>query len=317
MAYVSPVLLFKRILDFKLATLGKLRNKRQAPRYSVGPGFPLKGTINLCGLDSPAKVAAAAPGSGYDWAGSLANLSSCGVSLLLPPAAISVRGERSLLRLTIGQYSLQFACVVTYFRVLSSHAVCGLTLEFADFPAQKAFMQLHEAVRIGAAFAQIKPSALPRPLPGLSLEQFQADSQARLTVWRTISDRQIESFELVIGDHCLRGEARGPTLEVYARQRTRDTGKAARSAPAYNLSAGITAEVRQLFRWVVPNLTKEVPADLRAFMQQLINDTQTSAERKLARPPPLNFAKPGPTARDHAGAPVRISIKPRNEIPGN
>jgi hypothetical protein len=117
-----------------------------------------------------------------------------------------------------------------------------------------------------------------------------ADPKSRLVVWRRTADRQFDSFELVLGDHCLRGEAEGPTLEVYARQATGGAGKAARSAPAYNLTAEVAEEVRQLFRWVLPNFTAAVPADVSAFLQHVINKTRTPVERKMAQAfsaPPL------------------------------
>jgi hypothetical protein len=289
-AYASGVLLFKRILDFKQATLARLRDKRKSPRYPVGPGFALRGTVNLIGSESAEKLRAAAPGSGRAWGGPLANLSHRGASLLLPPAALTARGERTTLRLVLEQHTVEVPCVVAHFRSTSSHSVCGLALEFGDFTAQKAFLQLHEAVRLGASFAPGKRSAFQRSPSGLTLEEYKADRTARLAVWRRADDRQIESFELVIGDHCLRGEADGPALEVYAKKKTGRGGKSARSAPAYGLEPGVTEEVRQLFRWVVPNLTKAVPADVRTFMQRVLSETRTPAEKSAMKsfpPPPL------------------------------
>lgn len=289
------MLFFKRILDFRQSALAQLRDKRKGTRHTVGSGFPLKGTVNLTGAATPAKGLAPAPGSGCDWSGSLANLSTHGVSLLLPPAAVTARGERTTLRLSIEKYSLQVPCVVAYFRILSTHSVCGLTLEFADFMAEKAYVQLLEAVRIGADFAPLTSGASSRCPPGLRLEHYRADAKSRLAVWRKTADAAIDSFELVIGDHCLRGEAAGPTLEIYARQASAGPGQAARSDPAYHLSAGVTDEVRQLFRWVLPNLNRAVPADVRAFLLHVISETRTRTERADARkfPPPVSFPPPG------------------------
>jgi hypothetical protein len=273
MMQVSPMPFFKRILDFKQAALARLRNKRKAERYPVGGDFPLKGTLGLRGQAS----------ASCDWAGSPANLSANGASLLLPPAAITTRGEKTSLRLAIDQFALQVPCVVTHFRVLSTHAVCGLALEFPDFTARKAYTQVLEAVRIGGSFAPAKNSALARCPAGLSLEQYRADSNARLSVWRQAATRKIDSFELMLGDHCLRGEADGPTLEVKGRQ----DGEG-------NVATDVTGEVRQLARWVILNMNKEVPADVRAFLRAVINETRTPAERKIAKsfPPPTAFASP-------------------------
>ncbi len=285
MIHIAGVSLFTRILDFKQAALDRLHDKRKGIRHPVGPGFPLKGTVSLRGGGAIA----------CDWAGALANLSSNGVSLLLPPATITSRGEKTTLRLSIDQYALQLPGVVAHFRVLSTHAVCGLTLEFPDFTAQKAYFQLLEAVCIGGSMAPAKSATSAGCPPGLSVEQYRGDAKSRLTVWRSAANRQVDSFELVIDNHCLRGEARGPTMEVYAREAAGGTGKAARSDPAYNLSADVTGEVRQLFRWVLPNFTKDVPGDVQAFMQDVIKGTRTPAEQAIARSfPPPSFPPPKP-----------------------
>jgi|GEM_PF-313505 len=274
--HFARVLLFKRILDFKQATLARLRDKRKGVRHPVGPGFPLKGTLSLRGLESVS----------CDWSGSVTNLSARGASLILPPAAVAVRGEKTILRLKIEQHVLQVPCIVAHFRVLSTHAVCGLTLEFTDFTAQKAYSQLLEAVRLGASFAPVPVSALARSPAGLGLEQYRADPKSRLSIWRKTADRQIERFELVLGDHCLRGTADGPTLEVEP--------AAGRPDPAANLAAEVIAEVRQLYRWLLPNLSKAVPADVRHFLQQAINENRTPAERKIARTYPTKAPFPPP-----------------------
>lgn len=290
----SVVLLFKRILDFKQAALNRLRNKRKGDRYRVGPGFPLKGTVSLRGGAATA----------CDWSGAAANLSTHGASLLLPSAAATTRGERTSLRLTIDQYAFQLPCAVAHFRVLPTHAVCGLTLEPSGFPEQKAYFQLLEAVRIGAAMAPVKAPAFARCPPGLSLEQFRADSKSRLNVWHQTDGREIDSFELVIDQHCLRGEAASQKLEIS----TRAPAKPGKAAPADNLSAGVTDEVRQLFRWVVLNFTSAVPADVQGFMRDKIQGTRKPAERGVARPSPVAAPFPPPVPRRPATRPP-LSLK--------
>jgi hypothetical protein len=205
-------------------------------------------------------------------------------------------GEQTVLRLTIDQYVLQLPCVVAHFRVLSTHAACGLTLDLSDFMAQKAYCQLLEAVRIGGSMVPVKTS-LPRSTPGLAVEQYRADAKSRLTVWRQATGRQLDSFELVIDSHCLRGEAAGPTLEVYDRQAAGGALKTARSAPSYKLSADVTEEVRQLFRWVLANFPKAVPADVQVFLQQVMKSTRTPAERQIDRSFSAPASFPPPQAR--------------------
>ncbi|MBL9214757.1 MAG: PilZ domain-containing protein [Opitutaceae bacterium] len=262
------MLFFKRILNFKRDAMARLRDKRRARRYPVGPGFALKASVNLAGIDDPARIATTPVGLGREWAGHLSNLSSGGVSVQLPPAAMTLRGERTVVKLALEHHRLEIPCVVAHFRVLNSVALCGLSLKFPDFTAQKAYLQLLAAVRLGSSF-EAGPARRGRHNPaGTVREEYQAENRTRLTAWRDTSSRELHSFELMLDDHCLRGRADSPTLDVYTRQRENKTAPAAVSAPTHRLSTGTHAEVRQLFRWVVPNIGKPVPSDLRAFLQR-------------------------------------------------
>lgn len=258
------VLLFKQILDFKQAALARLRDKRKGTRYPVGPGFPLKGTVGLKGGASQS----------CDWSGQLANISPTGVSLMLPPAATTVRGEKTTLCLRIEQHVLELPCVVAHFRVLATHSVCGLSLEFPNFTVQKGFAQLLEAVKIGATLAPVK---VPSSRRGATVEQYKAGTAARLSVWR--KGDEIERFELVIGEHSVRGEAYGD-LEIQARAEGGDQ-------PGTN----VREEVRRLYRWLLPNLNKQVPADVRDFLKQA--GTKTRPVTSASNAPQLSTA-PGP-----------------------
>lgn len=271
LTYPMGVLFFKQLMDFKESALARLRDKRRARRYAVGLEFPLKGTVNLIGSDNAGRAKASAAGSGRDWAGRLMNLSSLGASLQLPPAALTVRGEKTILTVSVEEHVLEIPAVVAHFRVYSSHAVCGLSLQFADLRAQKPYLQLVEAVAVGGSFLPVKASRCRRNSPTHLVEQYVADNKARLTVWREGPvARVIDSFELVMGDHCIRGQAKDELIEVYSRKKGSQSARTALSAPSYALSTGENEEPRQLFRWVVPNLPKAVPGDLRGFLQRYV-----------------------------------------------
>ena len=47
----------------------------------------------------------------------------------------------------------------------------------------------------------------------------------------------------------------------------RPPGGPAGSAPPTDLNEDTKAEIRQLFRWIVPNLPESMPADVRVFLQ--------------------------------------------------
>ncbi|MBI2518560.1 MAG: PilZ domain-containing protein [Opitutae bacterium] len=283
------MLFFRRILNFKRDYLSRLRDKRKARRYPVGPGFPLKAVINLIGTDDADEANKYELGDGRNWAGRLVDFSSTGVSLQVLPAAMTARGERTRLHLTLEQHELEIPCTVAHFRTYREYAVCGLSLQFPDINTQKAYLQLLESVVMGATFAPLRFTGRLRNPPGLDREQYQSDSDARLFAWRDKRTGNVDSFELYVADHCVRGDAislerrqtawgrpgsnvrhEQPFADVYTRQKTANATKVALADPAFVPSAGLHYEVRQLFRWVVPNLAKQVSLDVRRFMEKFV-----------------------------------------------
>lgn len=283
------MLFFRRIMNFKRDYLSRLRDKRKARRYPVGPNFPLKAAVNLIGTDDVETTRRYQIGDGRDWAGRLVDFSSTGVSLQLLPAALTARGEKTRLKLTLEHYTLEIPCEVAHFRVHREYSQCGLALQFPDLDTQKAYLQLLESVVIGATFSPLRATGLLRNPPGFEREQYQSDSDARLFAWREKRTGELDSFELLMADHCVRGEAdalerrsetgrpgiRGgrqehPDVDIYTRQKTAHPAKVALFDPAFMLSAGEHAEVRQLFRWVVPNMAKQVSLDVRRFMEKFV-----------------------------------------------
>lgn len=260
------MLLFRRLDNFKRAFLARLTDKRRAERYPVGPDFPLKATVSLIGSADPGRVSQKADGDGRDWSGRLVNFSATGVSLQLPSAAVTVRGEKTQLALFLEMHRLEIPAEVAHFRVFNTHSICGLRLCFDDDTQQTAYLQLLEAVIIGASLKPWIPSGLVRNPPGLVRERYRSDNDAVLCVWRQAKTRQVDSFELRIHDHLFRGELARPGVEIYTRQDSR-AGKVALSAAGFYLSAGEHAEARRLFRWVAPNLSRELTADARKFVQ--------------------------------------------------
>jgi hypothetical protein len=261
--------IFTRILDFKRDLLARLRNKRSHPRHRVGANFPLKAVITLSGDDSPVPPGGRA--RGCDWSGRVGDISNNGLNVMLPLAASAARGEATTLRLTLENHVLEIPATVAHFRVYNTHALCGLRLAFADYKTQKAYHQLVEAVSLGASFAPAGPG---RASPGFVRRSWRSKNKALLIDWREADSRALDHFELTLGDHSVQGRRNRLGLEV---QHRAETGKAV--APV------VEGEVRQLFRWVVGNLPKSVPADLREFMTRI-------ASSPPAPPPPRTAAAP-------------------------
>jgi len=261
------VALFKHILDFKRNAMAKLRDKRKTKRFYVGPAFPLKATIVLPDTDTMGRKSKASdkPDPGRSWGGSLFNMSNVGLSLQLPPAAVARRGEKTVVMLSLDGHELKLPCTIAHFRIQNATAYCGLTLDDGDLAQSKAYLQLLEAVAIGSTLAPAE-GGIAHNRAGLRSEKYKSVRPALLTAWRDPDNGELAGFELVLGDHCLRGEAKRPALEIFSNKAEGD--RKAWSAPSFAFSEGVeNEELRKLFRWVALNLPRAVPTDLREMMR--------------------------------------------------
>jgi len=249
------VAFFTRILNFKQAFLSRLRDKRTQPRYTVGAAFPLKATIILSGDNIATKKGPS--GSGLSWSGRAGNISVNGMSIMLPPAALTARGEETSLRLTLDDHEIDLSCTVAHFRVFATHSICGVKLNFDDFNVQKAYHQIVEAVRIGTSFEPVAPA---KSAGAAVRQQWRSVSRSTLSEWRNATTHKIERFELSVGEHRLAGQVSPPSVKI--------TGRSSNSkAPVAEETA---LEVRDFFRWVACNFPpKSVPADLRDVINRL------------------------------------------------
>jgi len=270
-------------MDLKRAALARLRDKRKAKRYPVGPGFPLRATITLPDIDTTGKRSGDDPkkpgAGGRDWSGVPVNVSESGMSIQLPPAAISARDHQTLITLALDGHQIQLPAKVAHFRVQAASAFCGLQLEVKDAAQRKAYLQLVNIVAMGSTFAAGKKPTNLKPRPGRVVEQYMSEHSAMLTAWRDSTTGKVDSFEMVMNSHCVRGIVGRPSLEIFSSKKESD--KMAWSMPSFGSSAGVeNPEVRQLYRWVVFNLPKAVPSDLRDVLRFF------AASRGDWKPPP-------------------------------
>ena len=180
----------------------------------MGAGFPLKAVVTLVDNDSPVRKGSPARNRGCDWSGPVGDISNAGLNILLSPAATAAAGLSSTLRLTLENHTLSIPCTVAHFRVYSSHALCGLRLEFDDFKTQKDYQQLVEAVSLGASFASTGPR---RSQPGFVRRSWRSSNKALLTDWRAADGRTFDHFELTLGEHSVQGRSSRPDLEIHLR----------------------------------------------------------------------------------------------------
>ncbi len=255
--------MFTQLLNFKRALLAGMRNKRSHTRHKVGDEFPLKATLTLISDDSAAQRALAARGP---VSGRVGDISFDGLSVVLPTSAELARKQLVTVRLSIESYSLEIPGSVVHFRVSDTHTTCGLKFKFADYKTQKAYHQLVEAVNIGASFAPSTRTSPGRTPPGFVRRTWRSAHRTVLTDWRKADSSAPERFEFVIGKHRLDGDAAQVALVV------RSSAKGG-TAPVPEV---VIAELRQLLCWVVPNLSPDLPADLRALMTRVAGNNPPS-----------------------------------------
>ncbi len=251
------MLLFKRILDFQKTEGGAL-DKRGAKRYAVGAKFPLKAKITLSARDGQNKPLPHSKSLPMDWGGQMLNLSSSGLSIRLHPAAVAANGEPCSVKLELDNKLFELDATVANYRIGQQYVSCGVGLKFPDAYSRKAYQQLMEPVAIGSTLEPVS-DRVKQDQPGLSKEQYQGESDTVLSVWRDGSGKNPKFFEMLVHGYCVRGSTETPGLNVSFREGEKSS-KAA-------LSPDHQAEVRQLFLFIVQNLGKGVPADVRKLLE--------------------------------------------------
>ena len=247
------MLLFKKILNFKGP--GGMGDKRGATRHPVGAKFPLKAKVTLVGRDGNGNVLKADDNRAMDWGGQLVNMSSGGVSMRLHPAAMGERGENCRLKLELDHRLFEIDGTVAHFWSGPQHATVGVALVFPDTQTQKAFRQLVEPVAVASALETVEK--VKQDVEGLKKEQYASDADTVLSIWRDGGGKMIEHFELRTHGFYIRGSAQAPALQIGAIAATK-TG----------LTPTQTNEVRELFKLIVPNIPKGVPAEVRTFLER-------------------------------------------------
>ena len=247
------MLFFERILNSKQAH----KEQRRASRYAVGSAFPLKAVLNLVGRDEFGEPLASSDGQGWNWVGRLVNFSASGVSIQLPPATAAHRGDTCALILSLADYQLNIPCHVAHIRSHPDSVQYGLKFDSADKETSAGYQQLLELVAFGAS---LKPEKSPPTGPdasGYLVEHYHGDFESHLTVWRGASGGPVQWFEFQLSQYCVRGSAQTRSLEFASRQRKNPQP----------VNAAQVGEIHRLFKWVVPNVARAVPADVRQSLQ--------------------------------------------------
>ena len=244
------MLFFKRILNFNPESAAK-SEQRHAQRYPVAADSPLRAHLLIAGRRLPAKFA---------------NLSGTGVSIEVAGVENTDRGTLAQLEIALEAHSLVIDVQVAHAQPGANRVVLGLQLKFADFDTKKSYLQVLEPVAIGASLTAGDPKLVREKERGLITTPYHGTGDTQLTVWRTFAGQAIEGFEFRMHDFFVRSGATPPALDIFTCEEQTAEHKLGYRVPALKRSGEENAEIRQLFHWVLPHLSKNVPADVREFL---------------------------------------------------
>lgn len=245
-------MIFKKIFNFTQKEVeAEAKDRREDTRYAPGENFPLKVTVTLAGHDS---TGAMLPGSWRDWGAYAVNLSRKGCNLRVSNAASGKRSEPCRVMFTLGKHSMNVVAHTAHFRTHPDFSALGAAYEFEDFANQKSYLQLLAPVIIGMSLAKVPADQVPQQHPALRLEQYTGEEDTLLSIWRKESNpTEFEGFEFRMSGYHVRAHALAKVVDVYSPDGTKPTPTEA-------------AETTQLYKWVIPNLSKAVAADVKTFL---------------------------------------------------
>lgn len=251
---LPTVLLFKRLFNFEKTTVAQMAEQRLNHRHAPGTAFPLQARLRLAGRDWPARVQ---------------NLSGNGVGLLLIDRdARAAAAQAGQVLLTLGEHRLEIDGRIAHAAPQDREFYLGVALSFGDFLLQKAYLQLLQPIAIGQSLKPVPAERVVQNEPQFIKQVFRGDEDSVLTVWLDKSfGTPLHSFEFQMHRYFCHADVKSGVLEAYLREAA-NSHKGKLSNPVFDISGGLHDEIRQLFRWVLPNLSTEVPDDVRAFLRR-------------------------------------------------
>jgi hypothetical protein len=247
------MLIFRRIFNFEKAKVEQLE-KRQNQRYAPGREFPLQATVRYAGRDLAATIQ---------------DVSSNGVGLLVARDPALAAGLHLRADLALGPHRLEIEARIAHLQPQADGLYLGLGLVFREFELQKTYLQLLQPVVIGQSLQPMAAERVIQDDPNFNKQVYIAEPDSLLTVRKeaTTPGSPLHSFEFMMLDSFCRGIIRPGTNAPYALE-SREAAGGRPGEPVFETSGGLHDEIRQLYRWVLPNLSSAVPADVRLFLQR-------------------------------------------------
>jgi hypothetical protein len=243
--------LFSRILDFEENQIKEVERRREQ-RYVPGKPFPLQATIEVDGEPRSARIMDLSPGG--------AGLQVAGPTY--------TRGSLAKLHLMIEQHWMEFACTIAHVRTLPSGCRLGLTAGFASFAEKKAYLQLLQPIAVGCMLRLVPNEEVRQVDPGMHKVVYSGRPGTELAVWqRGDANGPLHSFHWQMDDYLVQGAVGTAELQIFSRKYLVAQSGIRTGVPTFRkLPGAMRDEIRQLFRWTMMNLPKEVPAEIRNLM---------------------------------------------------
>jgi len=242
---------FSHILDFDESQLQEVERRREQ-RYVPGRPFRLQATIDVDGEPRIAQIMDLSPGG-------------AGLKVFGPSYQ---RGTEAKLHLMVDDVWLEFRCRIAHVRAMTAGSRLGLTACFADFAEKKAYLQLLQPVAIGSVFRPVPADDIRQLDPGLHKLVFSGRPGAELNVWcQGDAYGPPQSFLWQLDDYLVRGALGGEEMQIFSSKFMVVPSKKNPGPSFRKLSPKIREEIRRLFQWTMLNLSKEVPAEIRTFLQ--------------------------------------------------
>ncbi|MDB4384930.1 PilZ domain-containing protein [Opitutaceae bacterium] len=243
---------FKRILDFDEKTVAR-KEQRLSQRFNISPLAPLRGRLQISGLDYPV---------------SLRDLSSNGAGVIID-SPVDVHEGMSC-QITIIAESVNIPLNAKIARVASTESgtFAGLDLTANGYDERRCLVQVLEPISMGATLKQIDPQAVSQLESDLIAQRYYSSGSLTLTVWRRTSDDSIHGFELHMLDYYIRSTPEAPQIKIYI-----DENHAAATSEDFGSltlrqNDEETRELRRLYNWITLRLSDQVPDDLNEFLQR-------------------------------------------------
>lgn len=248
------MLLFSRIFDFQRKDIQQEVEQRLNRRYVPGKLFPLRAYLRGGVREVPARI--------HD-------LSTKGLALVVDAAHAPGAGQEVALRLKLDAHELDLRGKVAHVKPGLGGVRCGIGLIFDDFALLKPYLQLLQPVALASTLEPIDQARVQQNEPQFIKQVFRGEGDSVLSLWLAKSaGTPLHSFEFRMHGYFVRADAATAVLEVF-RENTETTHKGKLTTPELDATSDAADEIRQLFRWAVPNLPATIPDDARVFLQRM------------------------------------------------